>query len=94
MLFGQVSIGFFLGFLLPAMAKQHSIKGYEGFLQFIKEYQSDGKIINVLFSGEKDEKARGNKHIIKLLPFNISFYLRVLPGVLTVWKLNRLSKRR
>ena len=40
------------------MAEQHYVKGYDGFFEFIKDFKvPDGKIVNVLFSGEKDDKA-------------------------------------
>lgn len=38
------------------MAEEHFVKGFEGFSEFIKDFKSNGKIVNVLFSGEKDEK--------------------------------------
>lgn len=37
------------------MAEQHHVKGFEGFMEFIKGFKADGKIVNVLFSGEKDK---------------------------------------
>lgn len=36
------------------MAEQHFVKGYEGFIAFIKDFKPAGKIVNVLFTGEKD----------------------------------------
>lgn len=36
------------------MTEQHHVKGYEGFIQFIKDFKAGGKLVNVLFSGEKD----------------------------------------
>lgn len=37
------------------MADEHKVKGYDGFIQFIKDFKNvEGKIVNVLFSGAKD----------------------------------------
>lgn len=38
------------------MAEKHHVKGYESFVQFMKDFKAEDKIVNVLFSGAKDEK--------------------------------------
>lgn len=38
------------------MAEKHHVKGYEAFLQFMKDFKAADKVVNVLFSGAKDEK--------------------------------------
>lgn len=38
------------------MLEVHQVKGYEQFVEFMKTFDSKGKIVNVLFSGEKDCK--------------------------------------
>lgn len=37
------------------MVEEHFVKGYEEFIEFIKDFKSDGRIVNVLFSGEKKD---------------------------------------
>lgn len=36
------------------MAEQHFVKGYDCFLAFIKDFKPADRVVNVLFSGEKD----------------------------------------
>lgn len=36
------------------MAEEHSVAGYENFVEFMKNFSSK-KVINILFSGEKVE---------------------------------------
>lgn len=38
------------------MAEQHHVKGFEGFMQFMKDFKTGDKLINVLFSGQKDDQ--------------------------------------
>lgn len=38
------------------MAEKHHVKGYDGFVQFMKDFKAADKVVNVLFSGAKDEK--------------------------------------
>lgn len=40
------------------MAEEHKVKGYDGFIQFLKDFKAEGKIVNVLFSGAKDAQVR------------------------------------
>lgn len=40
------------------MAEEHFVKGFDGFFELIKDFKSDGRLVNVLFSGEKDEKVK------------------------------------
>lgn len=40
------------------MAEKHHVKGYDGFVEFMKDFKANGKILNILFSGEKDDKVR------------------------------------
>jgi hypothetical protein len=42
----------YLLILIADMAEEHHTTGYEGFVEFMKQFKSD-KIINILFSGEK-----------------------------------------
>lgn len=35
------------------MAEEHSVAGYENFIEFMKNFSSSKKEINILFSGEK-----------------------------------------
>lgn len=49
------------------MAEKHHVKGYEGFVTFIEEFEPEGKIVNVLFSGEKDDKVRQVIYVFRLL---------------------------
>lgn len=74
------------------MAEEHFVKGFEGFLEFIKDFKSDGKMVNVLFSGEKDEKVNLVRHLIKFNLSNMNHRRRFL-GALIASKPNRLSKK-
>jgi hypothetical protein len=40
------------------MAENFKVAGYDGFVQFMKNLNAGGKIVNVLFTGAKDEKVR------------------------------------
>jgi hypothetical protein len=40
------------------MAETFKVAGYDGFVQFMKNLNAGGKIVNVLFTGAKDEKVR------------------------------------
>lgn len=42
------------------MAETYHVKGYDGFLELMKDFKCEGKMINVWFSGEKDEKVSSN----------------------------------
>lgn len=42
------------------MAEQHHVKGFEEFMQFVKDIKAGDQLINVLFSGEKDDKVSKN----------------------------------
>lgn len=37
------------------MVEKHNVKGYEGFFDLMKKLKAGEKVINVLFSGAKDE---------------------------------------
>ncbi|XP_055640458.1 thioredoxin domain-containing protein 17-like [Toxorhynchites rutilus septentrionalis] len=37
------------------MVQKHTVAGYESFLAFMRDFPSDGQIINVLFTGAKQE---------------------------------------
>lgn len=43
------------------MAEQHFVKGYSGFIEFFKDFKVGDKVVNVLFSGEKDGKVRSSE---------------------------------
>lgn len=48
------------------MAEEHHVKGYDGFVQFMKDFDTKDKIINILFSGEKDEQVSWRKKVDKI----------------------------
>lgn len=37
------------------MVQKHSVAGYENFVSFMKDFQSNGQMVNILFSGAKLE---------------------------------------
>lgn len=37
------------------MAEKFIVKGYEEFVEMMKDLKTEGKIVNVLFTGEKNE---------------------------------------
>lgn len=72
------------------MAEKFKVTGYEAFVQFMKELKTEGKIVNILFTGAKDE------NVSKFLLFNyyfMKFCFRAFHGVQTVWRLS-LSLRK
>jgi hypothetical protein len=41
------------------MAEHFKVAGYDGFVEFMKNLKSGSKIVNVYFSGAKDENVSG-----------------------------------
>lgn len=38
------------------MAEKHHVKGYDAFVLFMKDFKAADKVVNVLFSGAKDDE--------------------------------------
>lgn len=52
------------------MAEKFKVTGYESFVQFMKELKSEGKIVNVLFTGAKNENVSKLSETACLVRFN------------------------
>lgn len=71
------------------MADEHKVKGYDGFIQFIKDFKTEGKIVNVLFSGAKDAQVSLSSFYLVALGVIMDLLdFRVSRGVRIVSKLN------
>lgn len=70
------------------MAEQHNVKGYEGFLSFIKDFKAGEKVVNILFTGEKDSKVNIALDINRFQVLSHVCDYREFPGVQIALKLS------
>ncbi|CRL03021.1 CLUMA_CG016468, isoform A [Clunio marinus] len=38
------------------MVDKHFVEGFEDFMKFVKDFKAEEKVVNILFTGKKDEK--------------------------------------